>query len=208
MSIDLNLGLTKKIIEVCKIRGHSLWDTSYILATAYWESGRTMLPVREAYYLGSKAEAYRKKLRYYPWYGRGLVQLTWKENYIRAGKRLGVDFISNPDKVMEDDYAVRILVIGMEEGWFTSKDLDDFIDDIDESDEEDSREFQNARPIVNGRDKAAEIAKIALEYEKLLKDSKVFDKPIDPVVVEPTKPADEEHWFIRLIKFILKVFFR
>ena len=59
--------------------GKARWPTAwcaYGLATAWWETNKTMQPVREAYWL---SEAWRKpNLRYYPHYGRGYVQLTWK----------------------------------------------------------------------------------------------------------------------------------
>ena len=58
---------------------------AYALATAFHETNGTMQPVREAYFLKGNAEAWRKAhLRYYPWYGRGFVQLTWQRNYQRA----------------------------------------------------------------------------------------------------------------------------
>jgi hypothetical protein len=41
---------------------------------AWRETNKQMQPVEEAYFLGDKADAYRKRLRYYPWTGRGDVQ--------------------------------------------------------------------------------------------------------------------------------------
>jgi len=149
----------------------SIFDLSYMLATAWWETGRTMQPVREAFYVGdfAKAEAWRKRnLRYYPFYGRGLVQLTWDFNYRKASQKLGIDFVKNPDRVMEMPIAVAIMFDGMAEGWFTAKALDDYIDDIDESDAEDLREYTNARRIINGTDKAAAIGAIAIKFERVL----------------------------------------
>lgn len=209
--MNLNLGYTQKILDVCRIRGTLLNSTAYILATAYWETGKTMEPVREAFYLGKKAEAYRKKLRYYPWYGRGFVQLTWEENYIKAGKRLGVDFTKDPDLVMDPDYAARILVIGMEEGWFTGVDLDDKIDDIDESDEEDRKEYEEARRIVNGVDKKKEIAALALQYEEALRAANytpgvTLAEPTPTPVVEAPKAPQTNIW-LSIVGAILKLFF-
>lgn len=213
MSVNLDLGYTQKILDVCRIRGISLNRTAYILGTAYWETGKTMEPVREAFYLGKKQEAYRKKLRYYPWYGRGFVQLTWKENYVKAGKRLGVDFTKDPDKVMDPDYSARILVIGMEEGWFTGKDVDDYIDDVDENDEEDRKEYEAARRVVNGTDKKVEIATIALEYEKALKaigytpSITLPEEPTKPVSEAPKAPSGRSIWVL-LLELLIKLFRR
>lgn len=160
------------IIKTCLKYKLSRDEAAYVLGTVHWETNGTFEPVKEAYYLGSKAEAYRKKLRYYPWYGRGFIQLTWLENYIKAGKRLGIDLTTNPDKAMDPEISAEIAVVGMKEGWFTGKDLDDFIDSVDESDKEDFLEFHAARKIVNGMDKANEIAVLAEKYEEELSASK------------------------------------
>lgn len=171
------------IIKTCLKYGLSRDEAAYVLGTADWETNHTFEPVREAYWV-KNAEAWRKKnLRYYPWYGRGFVQLTWEENYIKAGKRLGIDLTTDPDKVMEPEIAAEILVVGMLEGWFTGKDLDDYIDSVDESDKEDFLEFYNARRIVNSMDKANEIAVLSEKYEKELAASgygvKATEKPAE-----------------------------
>lgn len=44
--------------------------------------------------------------------GRGLKQLTGKDNYARCGRDLGVDLVSNPDLLLEPLYAARSA------GWF------------------------------------------------------------------------------------------
>jgi putative chitinase len=44
--------------------------------------------------------------------GRGLKQLTGKFNYEKCGRELGVDFVGNPDLLLEPMYAARSA------GWF------------------------------------------------------------------------------------------
>lgn len=44
--------------------------------------------------------------------GRGLKQLTGKDNYARCGTSLGIDLVSNPDMLLEPLYASRSA------GWF------------------------------------------------------------------------------------------
>lgn len=148
---------------------------AYILATTWWETARTMAPVREAFFVApdfDRAERWRKrKLWYYPYYGRGFVQLTHRVNYSRAGEKLGIDFVNDPDRVMEPKNAVRILFDGMNEGWFTRKKLDDYIDDEDEGDDEDLNEYIRARRIINGKDKAEKIGALALAFEAALKEA-------------------------------------
>lgn len=151
------------ILRVCREHGLLRNQAAYVLATAEHETAGSFEPVREAYYIGSKAEAWRKKnLRYYPWYGRGFVQLTWEDNYKKAGKKLGLDLTTDPDRVMEPEIAAQILVRGMKEGWFTTKKLGDYIT-LKRSD------FVGARQIVNGTDRAGKIAKLAKKYDRELK---------------------------------------
>src|SRR5690606_17856785 len=63
--------------------------------------------------------------------GRGHVQLTGKDNYIRATAKLrslgyDVDLVKNPDDANRPEIAPLILFLGMEEGWFTGRKLADF----------------------------------------------------------------------------------
>jgi putative chitinase len=55
--------------------------------------------------------------------GRGLKQLTGKDNYARCGRDLGVDLVDNPDLLLEPTYAARSA------GWFwKSNSLSTFAD--------------------------------------------------------------------------------
>lgn len=202
--MTLDLGFTKLIIEEGSNRGLLRNQLAYVLATAYWETAQTMKPVKEAFWL---SEDWRKKnLGYYPWYGRGFVQLTWERNYVKTGKELGIDLTTNPDKVMEPDISAMILVVGMIEGWFTGKKLSDYIT-VQKSD------FKGARKIINGVDKDDEIAVIAKKYDDDLKSigygntqpeklvEKVSDHQATPVVEEKKTLVD---WIVDLLKVFLK----
>ena len=159
--MDLSIGDTQLIIKECRNYSLSRQEAAYVLATAYWETARTMKPVREAYWL---SETWRRdNLRNYPWYGRGYVQLTWEYNYEKASAKTGVDLIENPDRAMEPSTAATVLVIGSKEGWFTGKKLSDYITS-------EKKDYRNARRIINGTDKANTIAVIAEQYEGALHD--------------------------------------
>jgi putative chitinase len=47
--------------------------------------------------------------------GRGLIQLTGKENYANCGTALGIDFVGNPTLLIEPNYAA------LSAGWFWNK---------------------------------------------------------------------------------------
>lgn len=148
--MDWQLGDTQLILKECRRAGLSDEHTAYVLATAYHETAHTMKPVREAYWL---SEEWRmSNLRYYPWYGRGYVQLTWRRNYEHAGEAMGLDLTSDADVVMDPKVSAKILVRGMQEGWFTGKAMSDY------------NTFEGMRRVVNGTDKASLIADYAREY--------------------------------------------
>ena len=174
-----------KVLDYAEGRGSPTNDLAYILATAWWETGQTMQPVREAFWL---SESWRKKnLRYYPYYGRGLVQTTWKANYATMSKVVGVDLVDKPDLLLKWEYSLPALFIGMERGLYTGKKISNYIDRLDESDAEDLREYTNARRVVNGTDKASTIGKLALNFEKALK-SGGYEPGVVSTVPAPIPP--------------------
>ena len=109
--------------------------------------------------------------------GRGLVQITGRNNYIKMGDRLGINLVDNSDRAKQLPTAADILIIGMYEGIFTGKKLEDYISN-------DHVDYFNARKIVNRLDKANDIANIAGGFQEGLE--KIDLSP--PAVVEPDKP--------------------
>jgi len=171
--IDLNLGDTRTILSACMGQNLLRNQAAYVLATAYWETNRTMKPVEEAYWL---SESWRKEnLRYYPWHGRGYVQLTWETNYHKAKAETGVDMVADPTLAMRADVAAQVLVVGSRDGWFTGKRLDDYIT-------LESSNYRGARRVINGTDKAAAIAEIAREYEAALSQLGYGVEPEAPII--------------------------
>ncbi len=196
--MNMNIGDTRLLIEAGRERGLLRNQMAYVLATAYHETAHTMKPVRE---MGG--EKYLRSKKYYPHVGMGYVQLTWKENYERAAhelcrkasERMCVDFVSNPQLLLKPEYAAPILIIGMQEGWFTGKKLSDYIT-LQKSD------FRNARRIVNLMDKADLIAGYALDYDKLLLAEgygveQIIEAPVNDVLPAPenTEPVGKSKRF-------------
>lgn len=140
--------------------GQAAWPIAWVaygLATAWWETAKRMQPVEEGYYLGAKAKAFQRGLRYYPHYGRGDVQLTHDFNYRLMDEKLelGGKLIANPDLALDPEVSARIMVVGMEQGLFTGKKLADYLGEPTDAN------FRQCRRIINGTDRAADIARVA-----------------------------------------------
>lgn len=195
--MDMTLGFTRLIIETAKKRGILRNQCAYLLATAYHETAHTMKPVRE-----HGGEAYLRSKKYYPYVGMGFVQLTWLVNYQKASKELGVDFVSDPTRLLDPSYSAEILVVGCRDGWFTGKKLADYMT-LANSD------FLNARRIINGIDKAVLIAGYAKQYDDLLRLAGYGETtPPEPTQTTPTteQPAKPQSLFAILAGLFVRVF--
>lgn len=139
------------------------WPTSWLaygLATA-WHEAR-MEPIAE--WGKGQGKPYGKPGKYgQAQYGRGLVQLTWDFNYEWADKALGLEgaLLRDFNLALDPAIATKILVKGMEEGAFTGKSLADYIPTATGS----LQQFINARRIINGTDKAKQIADQAMGFQ-------------------------------------------
>lgn len=88
-----------------------------MIATVAIETARTFRPVREAFWT---SEAWRRaNLRYYPYYGRGYIQLTWGENYRKYGPLIAAlwntspdqpdfDLVNFPDRALDPDISAAV----------------------------------------------------------------------------------------------------
>ncbi|MFO1208238.1 MAG: glycoside hydrolase family 19 protein [Amaricoccus sp.] len=141
---------------------------AYALATAYHETGRKMVPVREGFASSDEAAIravaalarkrgtdsaparYGKPTGPYAkaYYGRGHVQLTWRENYVRSSEDAGTDLERDPDAMLDPVVSARILIKGLVDGRWNGarRGLAHYLPD----DGEDN--LKDARRTVNGTD--------------------------------------------------------
>lgn len=143
---------------------HHLRQAAYMLATAKHETANTFAPIEE--YGKGKGLPYgnRNSKTGHAYYGRGYVQLTWAKNYQTMGTVLGLPLYTQPDLALRYDVAYKIMSYGMTHGTFTGVALRRYIN-------EGKTDYQNARKIINGTDKADLIAGYASAIEQMLLDS-------------------------------------
>ncbi len=151
-----------------------LSEYSYVLATLKLETADTFAPVKEAYWLKpesrriavlKKMYAGRKSIIHSSgrlYYGRGYVQLTHIDNYIKMNEYVQKrfpdnDLVKNPDLACEPEAAWIILETGMSNGLFTGKKLINYFTDK-------KVDFYNARRIINGLDRAGLVQAYAEKY--------------------------------------------
>ena len=170
------------VIAECRTMRVNRQGAAYCLATAYHETGSRLIPVREGFANSNKSairavtglfDKGRISRNYalidretgQSYFGRGLVQLTWKSNYERAGNALDLDLVNNPDLMLDPAISARVLVRGMRDGWFTGVSLDDVSEP-----QTSTPDFTNDRKIVNGSDRAKLIADYADSFYEALAD--------------------------------------
>ncbi|WP_392561012.1 hypothetical protein RHO12_07355 [Orbus sturtevantii] len=166
----------------------NIYEVSYMLATARHESSYGNNYFSETRERGSVSyfnrydpiladSAVRKKVAMlngntlqgdgYKYRGRGLVQLTWKNNYQAATNYFNIDFINNPDKASEYGYAVPIMIWGMRYGIFTTRKLSRYIN-------KNRVDYEEARRVINGQDKKKLIASYAQRFESILRQTSLL----------------------------------
>lgn len=154
---------------------------AYDLATAFHETAKTMQPITErgevSYFdkyepgtdigkrLGNtqKGDGFRYR-------GEGHVQNTGRRNARKATEELnrmfglGVDLEANPQQRGDPRVSALSLFIGNRDGWWTGKRLATFLVPGDP-------DWADARRVVNGTDKAGEVAKYAKAFKKAIQDA-------------------------------------
>lgn len=160
----------------------SLKQSAYVLSTIDHETAHTFQPIMER---RERASSPRRKNQDRYWLtnyqGRGFIQITWDYNYEKFG------IADEPDKALEPETAYKIVSKGMRNGMFTGKKLSDYITNG-------KADYKNSRKVVNGLDKADQIAANARKFEAIL-ESAAEDEPVTEMpiaVVTPYYPTDED----------------
>jgi hypothetical protein len=147
---------------------------AYLLATVYHETATRCWPVTE---YGS--QEYLQGKSYWPYIGRGFIQLTWEENYRNASAMLSLiddrDLVAHPEVALDSLIAARLAFRGMAEGFFTGKQLGMYFNaDYDDP--------VNARQIINGNDDDEMIAGYHDTFLAALKGAQREAPPITTMV--------------------------
>lgn len=174
------------ILDEAERRGMSIFHLSAILSEVYHETGGQMQPVKETVYATSKDRnpsdaavikrldtAYAKgqlpwvSKPYWRdgWFGRGLIQITHKDNYDKLGL--------TKTSALDLQTSVRATFDGMEQGLFTGRKLSDYDYLVTRNPDVPGYRYYSSRAIVNG-DTAGNGAKIAVyakAFEKALTDA-------------------------------------
>lgn len=156
---------------------------AYALGTTFHETARTMRPIEEfgkpAYFerrygvAGDDPERARRMGHTRPgdghrYRGRGFVQLTWKVNYAAmeaflAKRGRTARLVDHPDLAKDPGVATDILLHGMARGLFTGRRFAHYFDPATGR-----RDWRGARAIVNGRDRAGDVARHAEAFRAAL----------------------------------------
>ena len=182
--------------------GLPLHHVANILAQCYHETGGRMVPVRETF-ATSDAQAIARLDREWAkpghgalrhvrapywrpdadgnaWFGRGHIQLTHKDNYLKFG-------IANPEDAMRMDVSARVAVEGMRDGKFRARNK---LADYDFPGDLDNPPSTNPRRIVNGNDGTdAKVAGYHRAFAAALEAAGYREAPQRPIA-RPVQPRE------------------
>jgi len=156
---------------------------AYMLATTFWETARTMQPIEEFGKGAGHSYGRSDPETGQTYYGRGYVQLTWRDNYRRASSQLGLtggpkDLEWHAEKALDHAIAWDVMSEGMMEGWFTGKKLTDYFNASTDNP-------IGARRIINPDDKGRLIAGFHASFLAALQAALVLEPDVPTPEPEP-----------------------
>lgn len=130
---------------------------AYILATCWHECRFKSIPEIRA---KPGTQVWKWQNVYWPsgYYGRGFSQLTWRRNYRKFSKIVGVDLVRYPDQALKPEIGAKILVVGMNQGLFSGVGLSNYFPE-----KPGVPDWIKARRIVNGNFQAEIVAAHAIK---------------------------------------------
>ncbi|MEN8447435.1 MAG: glycoside hydrolase family 19 protein, partial [Cyanobacteria bacterium J06555_13] len=188
------------------------WDQSphtdlrwlaYALATAHHETGSLMTPVREGFAKSDAAAIKTVEVLYargridwnyakpeangQSYFGRGLVQITHKENYLKLGKAIGIgtELYDNPSLALDKDISVKVLFKGMVDGLYRP------VHKLSKYFNPGNEDWYGARAIING-DKSYRQASGVTIGQMIANYGRQFYKCCKAAAIAPTQKPEAE----------------
>lgn len=205
----------ERIVKAGRDAGLPRAHLAYVLATAFHETGQRMQPVREGF-ARSTAGAVRAVTNLYnrrviktnyalphpktgqSYFGRGDVQITWYENYLKFEKRLNKPLTTKPDLALDPAISAKIMIDGMKYGLFRKKKLDMI------PMEPSLKDFTEARDIVNGdkniRRNGVKIGPMIAQYAVIFWNA--LEDEYKKEIKDPKSPEPERKLWCSLMDFV------
>ena len=152
-------------------RHETLWNRVYFEprteggSRSYFDKYDPVLAKSKSHQARAKSMENTEEGDGYRYRGRGYVQLTWKVNYRRCGEHLGIDLVTEPHLALQPEYAAGCMIYGMFSGIFTGRRITQYLNKT-------TKDYFNARRIINGTDKAGTIRAYAELFEEILEASR------------------------------------
>ena len=181
--------------------GDDLRWLAYPLATTLHETASTMWPIEEHGKGAGHSYGVPDPETGQTYYGRGYIQLTWRDNYARAANELdltlGDDLEWHADRALDPAIAADVMFIGMAEGWFRHDNAGKpetlaryFNDDVD--DPYGAREIINGdKTVVPGWSDGVSIGKLIAGYHDQFLAALVASAVEGPASELPPEPETE-----------------